>query len=88
MKFFLASFFALVVVLGAVLAQDTYTSRFDNIDLEEILKSDRLFNNYFKCLMEKGKCTPDASELKRLLPDALATNCSKCTVSLHLINPY
>lgn len=77
MKFFLACFFAIVV--GVVVAQETYTSRFDNIDLEEILKSERLFNNYFRCLMDKGKCTPDASELKRLLPDALATNCSKCT---------
>ncbi|MEW2523922.1 A10/OS-D family protein [Streptomyces sp. NPDC047071] len=58
---------------------ETYTARFDNIDVDRILKSKRLFTNYFNCLMGKGKCTPDAKELKRLLPDALTTNCKKCT---------
>jgi len=43
------------------------------------LKSDRLLTNYFKCLMDKGKCTPDGNELKRTLPDALKTECSKCS---------
>lgn len=56
-----------------------YTTKYDSIDLDQILKSDRLFNNYFKCLMDKGKCTPDGSELKRVLPDALKTDCSKCS---------
>lgn len=76
--------FAIVAVIAVMVAcvaarPEEYTSKYDGIDLDEILKSDRLFNNYFKCLMEKGKCTPDGSELKRVLPDALKTNCSKCT---------
>ena len=58
----LAVFLGLVVVLCA--AQDKYTTRYDGIDIEQILKSDRLFNNYYNCLMEKGKCTPDGRELK------------------------
>jgi len=45
--------------------QALYTSKFDNVNLDQILKSERLLNNYFKCLMEKGPCTPDAAELKR-----------------------
>ncbi|KAF4524966.1 hypothetical protein B566_EDAN014483 [Ephemera danica] len=56
-----------------------YTNRFDNIDLDQILKSKRLVNNYYKCLMDQGPCTPDAAELKRVLPDALESDCSKCT---------
>lgn len=59
--------------------EGSYTTKYDGVDIDEILKSDRLFNNYFKCLMDKGKCTPDGSELKRVLPDALKTNCSKCS---------
>ncbi|KAH8308656.1 ejaculatory bulb-specific protein 3 [Drosophila kikkawai] len=68
-------------VLGLVLvaAEDKYTTKYDNIDVDEILKSDRLFNNYFKCLIDTGKCTPEGRELKKSLPDALKTECSKCS---------
>lgn len=47
--------------------EDTkYTSKYDNVDLDQILKNDRLLNNYVKCLLEKGKCTPDGAELKSM----------------------
>lgn len=42
-----------------------YTTKYDNVDIDEILKNDRLLNNYFKCLMDTGKCTADGEELKR-----------------------
>ena len=71
---------AALCLIAAVSAQDTkYTTKYDGVNLEEILKSDRLFNNYFKCLMDTGRCTPDGNELKRVLPDALKTNCAKCS---------
>ncbi|KAL1493816.1 hypothetical protein ABEB36_009502 [Hypothenemus hampei] len=73
---------ALIVFMGVVLAQNTkYTTKYDNVDLDEIIKSDRLMKNYVNCLLEKGKCTPDGAELKRVLPDALHTECSKCSES-------
>lgn len=80
-----------------------YETKYDNIDLNELLKNDRLRKNYVKCLLNEGPCTPDALELKSnqkfrilfdniesiklfkhffsvdSLPDAIATNCSKCT---------
>lgn len=46
-------------------APETYITKYDNIDLDQILQSDRLLKNYVNCLMERGKCTPDGSELKR-----------------------
>ncbi|XP_062548487.1 ejaculatory bulb-specific protein 3-like [Armigeres subalbatus] len=76
MKTFIVIALALVV---AVAAQNKYTSKYDGVDIDEILKSDRLFNNYYKCLLEQGRCTPDANELKRILPEALQTNCAKCS---------
>ncbi|EDS38038.1 chemosensory protein 1 [Culex quinquefasciatus] len=69
--------FALVALVAA--QDSTYTNKYDNIDVDEILKSDRLFKNYFNCLIDQGPCTPDATELKQSLPDALENNCSKCT---------
>lgn len=41
-----------------------YTTKYDNMNVDEILNNDRLLNNYFKCLMEQGKCTPEGEELK------------------------
>uniref|UniRef100_A0A1A9WI62 Uncharacterized protein n=1 Tax=Glossina brevipalpis TaxID=37001 RepID=A0A1A9WI62_9MUSC len=72
---------AIVVTLAvmAMGAEEKYTTKYDNIDVDEVLKSDRLFNNYFNCLIDQGKCTPDARELKKSLPDALQTDCSKCS---------
>ncbi|XP_065083456.1 ejaculatory bulb-specific protein 3-like [Ochlerotatus camptorhynchus] len=76
MKLFVVAAFALFAVVAA---QEKYTTKYDGVDLDEILKSDRLFNNYFKCLMDQGRCTPDGNELKRILPDALKTDCVKCS---------
>ncbi|RZF35332.1 hypothetical protein LSTR_LSTR003772 [Laodelphax striatellus] len=66
--------------VSAVLAKpaDKYTTKYDNIDLDEVLSNQRLFDSYFKCLMG-GKCTPDGQELRDALPDALATACQKCS---------
>jgi hypothetical protein len=38
--------------------------RWDYMNVDEILSSDRLVNNYVKCLLDKGPCTPDGAELK------------------------
>ena len=55
--------FVFIALVGFGVAQ-TYTSKFDNVDLDQILKSDRLLRNYLNCLLDKGKCTPDGAELK------------------------
>lgn len=46
-------------------APEKYTTKFDNVDIDEILNNDRLVNSYFKCLMDQGKCTPEGEEVKR-----------------------
>lgn len=79
MKYLAAFVFAVVVAVAVARPEEKYTTKYDGVDVDEILKSDRLFKNYFNCLMDKGKCTPDGSELKRVLPDALKTDCSKCS---------
>lgn len=71
--------FVAVTYVAAIPAETKYTTKYDNIDLEQILSNDRLFSSYYNCLMDKGKCSPDAAELKRLLPDAIATECQKCS---------
>lgn len=58
---------------------EKYTSKYDNIDVKGILKSERLLQNYLKCMKDEGPCPPEAKELKKHLQDALETDCSKCT---------
>jgi hypothetical protein len=43
---------------------EKYTTKYDNINVDEILESDRLRDNYVNCVLEKGKCTPEGTELK------------------------
>nr|AYC12349.1 chemosensory protein 4 [Clostera restitura] len=59
--------------------QSTYTDKWDNINVDEILESERLLKGYVSCLKDKGRCTPDGKALKETLPDALEHECSKCT---------
>ncbi|KAJ9585921.1 hypothetical protein L9F63_020429 [Diploptera punctata] len=65
---------AVVVLLAALVLADKY----DNIDIESILRSDRLMNNYMKCFLDTGPCTSQAYDLKRDFPEAMS-DCSSCT---------
>lgn len=81
------AFYCLVALFSLVLVtiyadneeETKYDIKYDNIDIDEVLKSDRLLTNYIKCLMDEGPCTEDGRELKETLPDAIATDCSKCS---------
>ncbi|KAJ8928812.1 hypothetical protein NQ314_018578 [Rhamnusium bicolor] len=53
-----------IIFIVGVFCEDTYTSKYDNIDIDSIIKNDRLLKNYIDCLLDKGKCGPDAAELK------------------------
>ncbi|XP_050542614.1 ejaculatory bulb-specific protein 3-like [Daktulosphaira vitifoliae] len=70
------TFLALIDVEAA---PSKYTTKFDNINTDDILNNDRLLNNYFKCLMDQGKCTPEGEELKKWIPDAIDNDCKDCS---------
>nr|UYB94428.1 chemosensory protein 4 [Lytta caraganae] len=74
-----------------------YTNKYDNIDVDRILASKRLLMAYVNCLLDKGPCSPEGRELKKYVPDALASDCAKCTeiqkvqagkVFTHLLQNY
>nr|QGN03667.1 putative chemosensory protein 21 [Conopomorpha sinensis] len=74
-------FYQFVVCLAYLhlTAADHYTNKYDNVNLDEVLASERLLSGYVRCLLNEGHCTPDGNELKRNLPDAISNDCSKCT---------
>nr|AXU25085.1 chemosensory protein 6 [Cyrtorhinus lividipennis] len=76
MKLF--AFAVLLVCAVFVTGQESYPDRYDNIDVDEILSNQRLYQKYFDCVMGKGKCTPDGAELKDKIPEALKNECAQC----------
>ncbi|XP_050315897.1 ejaculatory bulb-specific protein 3-like isoform X2 [Anthonomus grandis grandis] len=75
--------FPLLICFGLSIAEiaekNTYTTKYDNIDINDVIHNERLLKNYVFCLLEKGPCTPDGLELKKNMPDAIETDCSKCS---------
>lgn len=52
------------VAAVALARPEQYTDRYDTVDLDEILTNRRLLAPYVKCILDQGKCAPDAKELK------------------------
>lgn len=67
MKQFVFIAFVVVATIAASNAAEKYTSRFDNVNVDQILSNDRILNSYIKCLLEKGPCTQEGRELKSKL---------------------
>ncbi|CAH2042433.1 unnamed protein product, partial [Iphiclides podalirius] len=72
----LTSLLALAVV---IFADERYTDRYDNLNLDEIMSNKRLLTSYIKCILDKGRCTPEGKELKLHITDAMQNSCLKCT---------
>ncbi|EEB19855.1 ejaculatory bulb-specific protein 3 precursor, putative [Pediculus humanus corporis] len=82
MKYFVAIVFAALAIAFVSAEGGTptkFTTKFDDVNLDEILKSDRLLQNYFDCLMDTKPCTPGGTELKNALPVALREECAGCS---------
>lgn len=54
------------LILGTESTDDKYTTKYDNVDIDQVLGNERLLKNYVDCLLDKGSCTPDAMELKSM----------------------
>lgn len=80
-----SSFTLLLAVLLSLVAavlcdEERYTSKYDDVDVDEILGNPRLRKQYENCYMGAGPClTPDARFLKEKFPEVLVTKCRKCT---------
>ncbi|CAH1640301.1 unnamed protein product [Spodoptera littoralis] len=70
---------SIVVTMAAFVAAETYTDRYDHINIDEIIENRKLLVPYIKCTLDQGRCTPEGRELKAHIKDAMQTSCSKCT---------
>ncbi|XP_041984365.1 allergen Tha p 1-like [Aricia agestis] len=72
-------FLACTLAVGVAAPADTYNPEFEKFNVKEIIENDRLLKNYGNCFGNKGPCTPEGTDIKKLIPDALKTNCAKCS---------
>lgn len=54
--------FALIVSISGV--DEKYTTKYDNMDIDQIVSNDRLLSKYVQCLLDLAACTVDGLELK------------------------
>nr|AUF72995.1 chemosensory protein [Anoplophora chinensis] len=68
-----------IVLLSGYANTQKFTDKYDNVNLDQILRNDRLLINYVNCLLDKGRCTADGLELKKAVPNALQNGCNMCS---------
>ncbi|CAB3231707.1 unnamed protein product [Arctia plantaginis] len=56
-----------------------YDSKYDHFDVNELINSERLMKAYAHCFNGIGKCTPEGSDFKKWIPEAVQSSCGKCT---------
>ncbi|CAG9563958.1 unnamed protein product [Danaus chrysippus] len=71
--------FAMCLAAALALPADTYNPEYDNFNAKELVENTRLLKNYGKCFLDQGPCTPEGSDFKKTIPEALRTTCAKCT---------
>lgn len=54
-------------------ADGSYTNKYDNIDIDQVLASKRLVSSYVQCLLDKKPCTPEGAELRSTYLTTLST---------------
>nr|AKI84384.1 CSP1 [Holotrichia parallela] len=71
--------FFYILLAHLAIAEDKYTTKYDNVDIDAVISNERLLQNYIKCLLDLVVCSEDGSELKGNMPDAIQNNCAKCS---------
>ncbi|CAH0713315.1 unnamed protein product, partial [Brenthis ino] len=70
-----------LVVLASCAAQQyqQFVNKYDNFNTDSIIQNERILLAYYKCVMEKGPCTKDGKNFKRVLPETITTACGRCS---------
>ncbi|CAG5055582.1 unnamed protein product [Parnassius apollo] len=67
-----------VAVVVARPEEDLY-SKYEYFDVKEVITNQRLLKAYSHCFLGKEKCTSEGKDFKKLIPEAVRTECVKCS---------
>ncbi|CAG9123632.1 unnamed protein product [Plutella xylostella] len=76
------AFLTVVALATAALAQQQEyptNTKYENFNTDSIIANERILLGYYKCVMDKGPCTKDGKNFKRVLPLTITTACSHCS---------
>ncbi|XP_049877110.1 allergen Tha p 1-like [Pectinophora gossypiella] len=68
-----------VVALCSAQRRQGLPNRYENFNADSIIQNERVLLAYYKCVMDKGPCTKDGKNFKRVLPETLSTACARCS---------
>lgn len=70
----------LVVLVAVVETQGALLGLpFEGIDVDSILRNEKLINKHVKCIRMEGRCDTNGKSLKTMLPRVLNENCAGCS---------
>nr|CAD7449778.1 unnamed protein product [Timema bartmani] len=62
----LVAVMVMVMTVPTRARDEQYTSKYDDMDVDHIMKSDRLTDSYVNCLLDQGPCTPEGKNVRRV----------------------
>ncbi|XP_046463724.1 ejaculatory bulb-specific protein 3-like [Daphnia pulex] len=68
-----------LVVLAALAATVSAQLALENVDVDNVLKNEKLVKRYIDCTLERGRCEQNGRDLKVMIPRVLNEGCSGCT---------
>ncbi|XP_020298694.1 ejaculatory bulb-specific protein 3-like [Pseudomyrmex gracilis] len=69
-----------IITFTCVAAREFYDSKHDLLDIRNVLENKEERTDYYNCFIEAAPCKTDASKFfKEIFPEALTTQCKKCT---------
>lgn len=54
----------LASLVALAVADEKYTRKYDDVNVDKILQNNRVLTNYIRCLMDEGPCTAEGRELR------------------------
>lgn len=54
----------LISLVTLAVADEKYTRKYDDVNVDKILQNNRVLTNYIRCLMDEGPCTAEGRELR------------------------
>nr|ABE68832.1 putative chemosensory protein 1 [Sclerodermus guani] len=81
MKSIIVVFTVFAIVFAQESTPEYYTGKWNDLNTHDIVDNARLFKKYKQCIMAETNtgCPQEVIELKKVLPEALETVCSKCS---------
>ncbi|KAB0804920.1 hypothetical protein PPYR_01890 [Photinus pyralis] len=70
---------SMLVLVASVWGRPADDEDFDKLDVDEILASERLVNNYIGCAKKISPCTKEGLKLRELVPKTLKNKCADCS---------